>query len=186
MCKIWVLAVIAWAVAAHAGAPSSTSGTGKQVLVLREGDVTAHAEADTTMGPYYTVSYELPAGLRIEDLERALLELSVDVRAKSRESYVNDAPVLEAYALTAPYAGVMDARILDLTSRAMRPVAVGDGRRVVLDLTNIVRAHLDGSRPNHGFIIGSLTGMREGDFRLRSGSLDLSTVARVHIYVRGE
>jgi hypothetical protein len=184
MRRIWILGVIVWVVAAQASALSITTGTGKHVLVLCEGDVTTHAEVDTTMGPCYTVSYELPAGLQAENLERALLELYVDVRAKSREGYVNDAPVLEAYALTAPYAGVMDARILDMTSRTMRPVAVGDGRRVVLDITRVVSRRLDGQEADYGFIIGSLTGMREGDFRLLEGRAGPGVVARVHLYVR--
>jgi hypothetical protein len=158
----------------------------KQVIPIRSNDVTLRADPDTTLAAYYTVSYSPPGNLPAADLQRAILELYVDVGAKSREDYVNEAPVLEVYALTEPFSDVLDREDLDQASRVVQPVAAGDGRHVVIDVTRIVRSHLDGRLSNNGLVMGSVTGMREGEFVFVPGRLPGGAVAQVHVYRRHE
>jgi hypothetical protein len=110
--------------------------------------------------------------------------LYVDVRAKVRDGYLNEAPVLEVYALTQAWAGAVDPQIMDPETRAVRAVALGEGRRVLLDITDIVRDHLAGRVDNHGLVLGSVTGRREGDFQLVSGALPGDSVGRLRLYTR--
>ncbi len=106
----------------------------------------------------------------------------MDVRAKARDGYVNEAPVLEAFALTQPFAGTLSVENLDTTTRAVSAVALGRSRRVLLDVTGIVRANLTGRMSNYGLVLGSVTGSRDGDFTLVSGRLPDSAVGRLRIY----
>ena len=158
----------------------------KQVVLIRSSDVTLCTDPDTTVGRYYTVSYSSPEGLTSADLDRAILEVYLDVSAKTREEYVNEAPVFEVCALKEPFGQFLDPETLDNDTRAARPVAAGADRRVVIDVTPIVRAHLQGTVENNGLIIGSLTGMREGQFVIISGRLPQGAVGQLHIYRRRE
>jgi hypothetical protein len=171
----------------------------RQFVLIRSDEVAAHTDTDTTVGQYYTVSYDLPVSLRAQDLEIALLEIYMDVRAKPRLEYsnapegdqpekaieyVNEAPVIEVYALTQPYAGSVDLERFDAATRAVRPVALGTGRRVLIEITDILRGQLDGRIPNHGIVLGSLTGTRDGDFALVQDKLPKSAIGRLRIYTK--
>jgi hypothetical protein len=124
--------------------------------------------------------------LTANELERAILEVSVDVSAKRRGPYFNPAPVLQVYALAEAYGESFDPEILHADGRVVRPVATGENRRVVLDVTEIVRSHLAGTTENNGLIVGSLTGMREGDFVFVSGRFPEGAVGRLRVYKRHE
>lgn len=173
-------AAFAASIAILAMAPVARSG--RTLIAIRSADVTARADADTSIGRYLTLSYQLPAGVQASQIDHATLEIYLDVRSKSRDGYVNEAPVVEAFALREPFAGTVNLGVLDERTRSRRPVARGHAKRVLLDITGMVRAHLDHTLDNDGIILGSLTGMREGDFRLVSGRLPPPAVARVRIY----
>ncbi len=158
----------------------------KQVVSIRSSDVTLRVDPDTTLARYYTMSYTPPEGLASADLDLAILELYVDVSAIARDEYVNEAPVFEVYALNEPFGSSLDREILEEGTRAARPVAAGVARRVVVDVTQIVRAHLQGALQNNGLVVGSLTGMREGQFVILSGRLPDAAVGRLHVYRRHE
>ena len=164
-------------------ATASATDPIKSSVLIRTQDVAVHSAADTTQAPYYTVSYVLPAGLDPTRVQRAILELVVDVHAKPRGEYVNEAPVLEVYALTQAFAGTVDIEALDRSTRAVRPVAVGQSRRVKIDVTRIVRAHA-GGESNYGLVLGSVTGMREGVFTIRTNTFPNGGMARVTLYGR--
>jgi hypothetical protein len=115
-------------------------------------------------------------------VEKALLEVYVNVDARSREGYLNDTPVLEVFALTEPFGSELDTERLERSTGVARPVALGSDRRVLLDVTRIVRACLGGTRTNYGIVVGSLTGMREGDFEMATGRLPGGVVAQLHVY----
>lgn len=108
----------------------------------------------------------------------------VGVSAKQREGYASEAPVLEIYALMEPLSENFDPGRLHRASRSVRPVAVGADRHVVVDITTIVRSHLEGAIGNHGLVLGSVTGMREGEFIVVPGNFPQGAVARVRIYRR--
>jgi hypothetical protein len=165
---------------------ATPTDSSKQTVLIRSNDVTLRAEPDTTIGRHYTVVYTLPEDLTTDDLERAILEVSVDVSAKRRGDYFNPAPVFEVYALAEAYGESFDPEILHANGRVVRPVALGEGRRVVLEVTAIVRSHLDGSIENNGLIVGSLTGMREGDFVFVSGRFPEGAVGQLRIFRRHE
>ena len=169
------------------GTAAAPTDPDRHVILIQPGDVELHAEVDSTLGSYYTISYSLPEGISGEELDRALLEVYVDVSAKLRgEGYTNEAPVLEVYALTQPFAGSLNLEILDRSSRVVRPVGADAERRVVVDVTSIIRSHLSGAIQNNGLIIGSVTGMREGEFILSSGKLPQGAVGKIVIYRRHE
>ena len=158
----------------------------KQTLSLTTRDVTTRTEADTTVGRYYTVALPLPSGVASSSVERAVLEVYLDVDAKPREGLARDVAMLEVFGLTEAFGVSLDTGRLDGATGVARPVALGGGRRVRVDVTRIVRAYLDGSRTNHGLVVGSLTGMREGDFRVVAGRLPGGAVARLHVYTKAE
>jgi hypothetical protein len=152
---------------------------GKEVVLIHADDVIVRAETDTSVAPYYTLSYSLPVGLASTRLERVILELYVSVRAKPRNGYINEAPVMEVYALKRAYPGSLAGDLLYREGRAGRPVLLGEVRRVVIDITKIVRAHLDGELANNGLVMGSLTGMREGEFVVVPGRLPDGAVGQI-------
>jgi hypothetical protein len=157
----------------------------KDVILIARQSIATHNETDETLAQYYTVLYALPAGLNEAQLQRAILEVYVDVGAKARDGYLNEAPVLEVCALSTPYAGAISEETLVLATRAMRPVSLGGDRRVVIDITEIVRANLKGETGNNGIVLGSLTGRRDGDFSILSGKFDNGATAQLRIYSSG-
>lgn len=180
--RFMVLA-LAWVVLTGADAVSPAEKTS---VMIRANDVAARSEQDPTIGQYYTIQYALPEKLTGQQVERAILELYVDVRAKAREDYVNQAPTLEVYAPTEALTGGVEIESLDGETRAGRPVALGEGRLVRIDVTKIIRAHLSGALENDGLVIGSLSGMREGDFTVIENRFPDGAAARLNIYARDQ
>ena len=170
------------------GALVLTGGAGQKAqsnsIIIRSSDAQAHMDADTSCGQYYTISYSLPVDLSAGLVDQAILELYVDVHARVRDEILNEAPVLEVYLLKQPFTGVVELQNLDFPSHAVRPVAVGTTRRVLLDITEIVRCHLSRDHANYGLIFGTVTGARDGDLALVSGALGEGIVGRVRLYKR--
>lgn len=173
------LVVTCLAILAGGGTPATGA-----TLLIGSSDVSAHADEDTTTGQYYTLSYRLPANLSPTRIERAVLEVYVDVGAKVRDDYINDAPMLEVCALKQPYSGTLVRADLDLATDSARPIARGRARRVMVDITEIFRAQLSGRLENNGLVVGTLTGPRDGDFTILSNRLPGGAVGRVLIYTR--
>lgn len=160
---------------------ASATEANRHVISIMANDIAARAESDPTFAGFYTLTYSLPEGIGSETIERAILELVVDVSALSREGYVNEAPMLEVYALKQAFAGSVTGKDLDTATRAVRPVAVGPARRVKIDVTKIVRVQAAGA-VNYGLVVGSVTGMREGTFTIRSNVFPDGAVARLSLY----
>jgi hypothetical protein len=176
------LVTIAMSGAVLGALAAPTHASARQFVLIPPSAASSHTEPDTMVGQYYTISYQLPEGLRARKLDRVLLELYLDVRAKPREDYVNEAPVVEVYALKAASHGSVEPGDLDNATRAGRPVALGSSRRVLVDVTKIVVAQLSGTLQNNGLVVGSMTGEREGDFTLLSNRLPGGAVGRLRIY----
>lgn len=173
-----VFAIMWLALTGAAKVPSS----GDITVMIRGVDVEALAGPDSTIAQYYVVQYTLPQGVEAAQVERAVLELYVDVTAKTRGKYVNEAPLIEVFALTESPIGDVEIGQLDTATRASRPVARGESRHVRIDVTKIVRAHMAGGLENHGLAIGSLSGMREGDITLVEGVFPDGAVGTLRIY----
>ncbi len=182
MQNIWkiTISVAAWVVLAGAVAAAPS---GRISVMIRSADVEAHAGPESSMGQYYVVQYAPPEGLEAGDVQRAILELYVNVEAKERDEYVNEAPVIEVFALTESPVGSVSLENLDRPTRASRPVARGEGRHVRIDVTSIVRAHASGDLVNYGIAIGSLSGMREGDITFVENMFPGGAIGRLTIYV---
>jgi hypothetical protein len=170
-----------------------TSGVGvgsvsvaQEGILVYPGDVTMFQESDTTLGTAYSLTYALPAGLTAAGLGRAIMELYVDVGAKPRGEFENPAPLFEVYALKQPMHGAFDPERLEVAGRAIRPIALGDSRRIVLDVTEILRAYLEARLVNNGMAVGSLTGERDGEFTFRSGMLPGGAIGRIVLLPRAE
>jgi hypothetical protein len=156
----------------------------RHAVDLTAGDVTAYGASAGKAARYFSVKVPIPEVIRGKELYGAYVEMYVDVETVERDGPVNNAPVLEAFALESAVAGEVDEKQLGVPAFGPRNVARGENRRVVLDVTDIVRAYLDDPASNHGLIIGSLTGIRDGRFTVKTGVLGRDAMARVIFHYR--
>lgn len=154
---------------------------GKAIIALTQDAIEAHTDADS-LGQYYTLQFDLPQSLDSNTLEHVLLEFYADVDVKSRNGVFDETPVLEVFALREPFDAGIQSESLDFETKVSRPIAVGERRHVVFDITSIVRAHLGGTLENNGLVVGSISGLRDGNVTIRAGQLAGSAVAQVRIY----
>jgi hypothetical protein len=154
------------------------------VVALGSQHLDVHSPGEQALGDYYTLSLPIPAAVEGAELFGAYLEFYVDVDAREVGEVTSNSPTLDVYALTGEVAQGFDEE--DLGTPAMAPgnVMVGSNRRVLRDVTTIVRSYLDESASNHGLILGSLTGERDGLFTLKTGVLSEGVVARLILHYR--
>jgi hypothetical protein len=133
-------------------------------------------------GDYYTVQLPVPRVPAGKALTGAYLEFYVDVEGAS--DAVNETPVLEVYALEGELRGGSYQAELGKAAFGPRNVAIGLKRRVVVDVSEIVRGYLGDASKNHGLIISKLTGVRDGAFTLRDDVLGKGVAAKVTFYYR--
>jgi len=127
--------------------------------------ITAEEEG---LGPYYVVTFELPSGAQGREIFRAMLEFEMDVSARELlEGYTNESPVVEVFALAQTFGGAFDPEGAERLEEVERNMAVGTGRRVRLDITHFVQDLVNNTRMNHGLVVGSLTGPRDGVFEVK-------------------
>lgn len=158
----------------------------ERAITLTSNDVVTHTTEDEAFGAYYTVEFEVPSLPEGTWLDHAVLELYVDVGSKARDEYVNDTPVLEVFALTSDFDGDFNPAEWDAETRVTRPLLLGEEKHVVMDITPIIRSFLATPSQNHGLVIGSLTGMREGDFTVLTGVFPEGEVMRVMLFYEPE
>jgi hypothetical protein len=164
------------------------------VLSIGSGDVTTYNALGVEGSKCYKLAFQVPEGVAANALESAVLEFFVDVApvtqgdfqwfdADSVEhvGYTAPTPLLEVYALKSPIDGTIRDGQLEKSTMACTPVLVGENRRVVIDITSIVRSFAIDSGRNFGIVVGSFTGLREGDFTIRESAFQDGSRARVHI-----
>ena len=169
--------------------------TYKQTIVVKSNGVSTYMPSDAGLGKYYVIQFQVPDLPPGEKLETAVLEFYVDAGSISREinlfpgtdsaqtpTYVNRTPVIEVFALQSAMGAELDPSQLDPDSRRIQLVVVGSRRHVRMDVTSIVRRLVAEPARNLGLVIGSVSGMREGDFTLLSGVLPDGAVVRVRLY----
>jgi len=167
----------------------------KRSISLTVTDVGTQTPVDTSLAAFYTIDFELPSDIEPSVLRIAVLEFYADVESFVRGDwvflsedsvetvgYLNDSPVLELYPLKSAFSGQLDSSQLDRRYGVTQPLVVGENRRVVLDVTSVARAYLKSPSQNYGFVIGSLTEMREGKFTLQAGSFSDGSLAKLHLY----
>jgi hypothetical protein len=152
----------------------SASDTDARRIVVNVGasDLSTYAPGGS-LGSYYVLEIQPPQELTAANVELAILEFYVDAASMEKDGYQEDTPVIELYALKNEFTGSVDPNQFVLDPRPVtHNVAVGINRRMMIDVTEIVRSYLKDPTTNHGLIIGSLTGEREGLFSIKSDVLD--------------
>lgn len=146
-------------------------------------DVATYNAAETGLGDYYVVRFEVPDRVKSSGLDHAYLELYLDVGAREIDGYVEDTPLLEVYALKTDFGGTLTPEQFEAQSvPTVRNILLGENRRVVIDITEIVRAYIADPDKNHGLIVGSLTGARVGLFSITPDEFPDGALARITFF----
>ncbi len=146
-------------------------------LVLQTTDFATYTTPQAQLGTFHTVKFSVPEEVVGKRLDLVILELYVDVSIND-EWREESAPVIEVLPLTAAFAGNGVAEFVP-TSTAVRNVIPGERKKLLLDITGIVKGWIAAPESNHELIIGTLTGPKEGTFALRDGVLGAGNVAKV-------
>jgi hypothetical protein len=159
----------------------------KSVITISSNDV-ASFEADTPgLGDYYVMGVELPPLVEGQEILSAMLEFRVDAQGiELIEGYVNDTPRIEIYALTNPLTNRFDPSCFRKPAMSVMNVPSGYDRSVKVDVTEAIRCFADDPSTNHGFVVGSLTGSRDGAFSLKNDAFGTGTVGKLTIHFRVE
>ena len=165
------------------------------VLTIPPGNLTTYETQAEDRGSFFLLTFQVPAAVSGKAMDAVLLEFYVDAGAFGRradlyenagpgepDAFMNDTPTIEIFLPKSNYQGGVDADALDLTSRVAVPVRLGEDRRVVVDVTALVQEIVSGTKPNYGLVLGSITGMREGDFTIRSNRVGSGAVAKLLFY----
>jgi hypothetical protein len=145
----------------------STEGA-KIAVALTADDVQTYAGVSETLGGYFVSKLPIPAALAEAELYGAYLELYVDVDAIPKGAIVNEAPNFEVYGLNEAFSKGFDPATLGPGAWGPVNIARGNDRRVVIDITRIVRYYLENPSRNHGIILGAVTGDRDGLFEINA------------------
>jgi hypothetical protein len=165
--KYIIPVVILAAVAILCAGPAQA---GRSVVNLKSNEFTTVIPKDVKLGKIYTVAIDVPNAVKNTELLKAFLEIKADVSSVSVGDYVNDTPVVEVYSLTDDFDGVFNSEILRIQSPVRRNVRVGQDRTIRIDITSIAKEFIADPSTNHGLIVGSLTGSRDGVFNVKSSS----------------
>jgi hypothetical protein len=88
-------------------------------------------------------------------------------------------PVLEVYALTALYGGQIDPSKFDRPTGTVRNIPPGNNKKVMVDITGIIKKYLENASSNYGLIIGGLEGLSNGTFSWKSNSFPSGKAAKI-------
>jgi hypothetical protein len=146
-------------------------------------DVATYQAAETGLGDYYVIRFEVPDRVKGGGLDHAYLELYLDAASREIDGYVEETPLFEVYALKSDFQGTLTPDQFEAQSvPTVRNVLAGEKRRVVIEITEIVRSHIADPDKNHGLIVGSLTGARVGLFYITSDEFPDGAVARITFF----
>ncbi len=153
-------------------------------VYLKDGDVSVHASTDSLHKEFYTVQFDVPGIIEGKELYGAFLEFFVDVSVPEKQGYIEKRPVMEIYALAAQFSGSIDTTKFDVSNsgHTVRDIPVGEKRRVLIDVTELIKSYLQNPEKNHGLILGALTGRRDGIFALRDDVLSNGALARLKFH----
>lgn len=161
----------------------SPGQAGRTSLYLDAAAVTTFTPEDPGLGAYYLLTFSLPP--EAAKAKWVYVEFYVDVSVREHQDVNNPTPLLDVFALkqSEGYSGSLDpAQFESLRVPMARPLAVGENRRVVIDVTEIVHRRAGESARTCTLVIGSLTGSREGLFTIQTGHLDRPGIARVTVF----
>jgi len=172
--------VLATVVAVLGAGPVSAD---RYIVGLGSAEINTVADTTAGVGDYFVLQFQPPTGVTAKSLRHAMLEVFVDASARNIGGYTEGTPLVEVYALKGAMVGALNPNLFRAqTVPSVRNVATGSARRVVIDITEIVRGFLSTPASNNGIVMGSLTGSRTGVFALRDDKLGGSTKARITIF----
>jgi hypothetical protein len=145
---------------------------------LSPGDVTARTLAGR--GTYYVVDLVVPEELAERYVDSVVLEFFVDVTPD--ESIGPEyTPLIEVFPLTEEVRDGQPPRYAK-SYPSSRPVPVGEGQRVIIDITEIVRGWIASPATNHGLVLGSFRGPTIGALELREDLVGRDKLALATFY----
>ncbi|HET6349757.1 MAG TPA: hypothetical protein VFH88_11805 [Candidatus Krumholzibacteria bacterium] len=126
--------------------------------------VTTHEGA---RGDSYVVTFDLPADLVGKRLDTVLFDFVVDATPTS-EAEAEGSPFVGVYPLTTAATGSSLQYKTDVPS--VRPIVMGQGQKVQLDVTDVVKGWIANPSSNHGLVIGTPAGLDVAAVTLKSGT----------------
>jgi hypothetical protein len=164
----------------------------EHVVSIGSVNVTGYPAAREGTGKYYTLNFQLPEIESAMTLETAHMEFYVDAASFARGDfrwvdedsvehvgYATKAPLIEIYELRSSIEGSVKDEQLEKTTMACVPVAVGSNRRVLVDISPIVRSFMANPSENRGIVVGSFAGEQDGDFTLKDGEFRDGSRAKI-------
>lgn len=132
-------------------------------------------------GTYHVVDLAIPEEIAGKRLDTVMLEFYVDVAANEELEMEGFVPSIEVYPLSE---AVQVGRAPRFTSSypTSRPVALGEGRRVTVDITDIVKGWIESPSTNHGLVIGSFSGPVVGDLDVRDDVIGNGTAIQATFF----
>ncbi|HEU4364292.1 MAG TPA: hypothetical protein VFT13_02385, partial [Candidatus Krumholzibacteria bacterium] len=128
---------------------------------------------------YFLMSVDVPDGVASTTLLGAILEFALDVDVRADTVAVVDqdtsyavihwspVPLVEVCALNSATGSALDSLRWNRDMSFPVPVALGTDKVVRIDITRLVNHLINNPEENHGLVIGSLSGRRNGVFSLR-------------------
>jgi hypothetical protein len=161
----------------------STVQAGRTSVYLDAAAVTTFTPEDPTLGAYYLLTFSLPP--EAAKAKWVYVEFYLNVAARETHEANDPTPLLDVFALKQPegYSGSLDPAQFETLSVPMtRPLTVGENRRVVIDVTEIVHRRAGDAAGTCALLFGSLTGSRDGLFTIQTDRLDQPGIARVTVF----
>jgi len=182
---MWSRRAIALGIAAGLCAIAGPGLAAKRVIPLTTGSLSTYDAATEGLGHYYVLEVDLPAGLEGPEIYAAMLEFYVDVQTvELRDGYYNDTPRIEVYALKSEMGSALDPDQLQNPAMSVVNIPTGENRRVKVDVTEAVRTFVKEPSKNYGFVLGSLTGSRDGLFTVKTNTMGEGVVGTLAVHYR--
>lgn len=158
----------------------SSIALGKKVtLELRSSDFSKYSVSESSLNNFLVVNFNVPADVIGKRLDAVILEFYVNASLKEGvdEDHI---PLIEIYPLTNAYSGVGVPNFS--SSSSVRNLKLGESKRAVMDITEIVKNWVTNPTQKHGLIIGSLTGDKSSEFTLRNDAIGGNIAAKITFY----
>jgi hypothetical protein len=159
-----------------------SSDAKKIEVMLQTSNLTTYAAGVEQLGDFYVLEVDVPTWLEGKEIYSASLEFYVDAAVMDTAAMQNDSPRIQVFALKSDLGETLDLSKIDRTGPAVINIPRGNDERVWVDVTDIIRAYVKNPSSNHGLVIGSLTGARDGIFTIKSGHHGPGSIAKLKIH----
>lgn len=157
---------------------SATAASSKTIdLEFTRGEIRAIPNPQDSLQTLFILKFDMPERLTQLNIDGAYLEFFVD--ASHKAALTDRSVLIEVYPLSSDPNGT--GSIDFEKTRAVRNVNLGTGKRVVMDVTDVIQDWHAGRRQNHGLVIGGLSGAKDGRFVIRADKIGRGVAARLRI-----